>query len=258
MSTPVKLTIVLILLALLGGWFFIGQSKDIKDIDVIPTEMAETNTEADHNHDHGTNPSNDNIAEEGIINILPIDPVLGRRGVGNPNAPVKIQEFFSLTCNHCANFHTGTYQELKAKYIDTGKVYFIFEEFPLNGPALYGSMIARCMPEERYESFVDLLLRNQDVWAFSGDFKASLMQNAKLAGMSEEEFNTCFNNEALQKAMANNIAAASDAWKISSTPSFVLNDGERIIRGGKSIADFSAVIDRLLEASQAPAAEITE
>ena len=202
----------------------------------------------DHSgHDHGANAHS--VGEKGKIHDLTIKPNLGRRGLGDPNAPVQIQEFFSLTCNHCATFHEGAFQELKSKYIDTGKVYYVFEEFPLNGPALYGSMVARCLPEERYEGFIDLLLKNQDSWAFGGDFKNSLKQNAKLAGMSDEEFEACFTNKALQADVAQNVKEASEVWKISSTPSFVLNKGERIMRGGASIKDFDAVISELMSAT---------
>lgn len=249
MSVAKKILILLVVIAvLIGGLFFMNKSTEPE---------AEQTTEQVTDDLTGSmskpatvdqiTPSADSVSEIGVVTVLPSLPTLGLRGVGDPNAPIKIQEFFSLTCNHCADFHTGPYQEIKTKYIDTGKVYFIFQEFPLNGPALYGSMISRCMPEARYESFVDLLLRNQDVWAYSGDFKSSLMQNAKLAGMSEEEFETCFNNKELQQEIATNIAAASEAYKISSTPSFVFNDGERIMRGGKNMAAFDAVIEELMK-----------
>jgi protein-disulfide isomerase len=249
MSTGVKTLLALIVLLLIGGWFFMNKPADTVTTDSTNTEeVRKVITEDSHNHDHDVLDAS-KVAEIGTVATLPIIPILGQRSVGNPNAPVKIQEFFSLTCNHCADFHTSTFQELKTKYIDTGKVYFTFQEFPLNGPALYGSMVARCLPEQRYEGFMDLLLRNQEVWAFSGDFKAALQQNAKLAGMSDEEFETCFNNEELQKAIATNIGAATDAYKISSTPSFVFNDGARIMRGGKSIEAFNAVIEELLKAN---------
>lgn len=246
MSVAKKIIVLLVVLALLiGGWFYMNNKTDNE----VPSsdEITQTTDELDTTENTEVIiPSADSVSEKGTVSTLPILPTLGQRAVGDPNAPVKIQEFFSLTCNHCADFHTGTYPELKSKYIDTGKVYFVFEEFPLNGPALYGSMIARCLPKARYSSFINLLLRNQDVWAFGGDFKAGLMQNAKLAGMTEEEFETCFNNKTLQEELAQNISNASESYKISSTPSFVFNDGVRIMRGGKDITAFDAVIEELM------------
>lgn len=255
MSVAKKIIALLVLIALLiGGLYLVNKylmPNDDQTVEQATEDMTGGMSEPVHDHDHGDNedtiqPSADSVSETGAVTVLPILPILGQRGVGDPNAPVKIEEFFSLTCNHCADFHKTTYQELKSKYIDTGKVYFVFQEFPLNGPALYGSMIARCLPDARYASFINLLLRNQDVWAYGGDFKAGLMQNAKLAGMSEEEFETCFNDKKLQEEMATNISAASTAYKISSTPSFVFNDGQRIMRGAKSIEAFDAVIEELM------------
>jgi protein-disulfide isomerase len=247
MSLAKKIIVLLVVLALLiGSWFFMNKkagneapsSNEITQTadELDPTALSQKET---------IMPSADSVSEKGNISTLPILPVLGQRGIGDPNAPVKIQEFFSLTCNHCADFHADTYPELKSKFIDTGKAYFVFQEFPLNGPALYGSMIARCVPENRYASFIGLLLKNVDVWAFGGDFKSGLMQNAKLAGMSEEEFEACFNNKELQEDIAQNISNASESYQISSTPTFVFNDGQRIMRGNKGIEAFEAVIEEL-------------
>lgn len=232
---------------------FLPQSNN----DQSPTQEEVTTTqtlESDLGHDHG-NHGHDNGAhttnaldvpgKEGQIYDKAVNPVLGVRSIGDPAAPIQVREFFSLTCNHCAAFHSGAYQQLKQKYINTGKVHFIFEEFPLNGPALYGAMIARSMPESRYESFINLLLSEQDSWAFNGDFKSALKQNAALAGMSEEDFEAAFNDKELQKAIAQNIQESSNAWKISSTPSFVINDGARILSGSRSLEDFEKVMSHL-------------
>lgn len=265
-AITMKILIPIFMIALLiGGWFYYSKNKSdmlaatgveeiTEDVTEPPVPQTDTQMNEQNGHDHAEGTDNESLlGEKGTATQITVDPMIGVRGVGDPNAPIKIQEFFSLTCNHCAAFHTGPYQELKAKYIDQGKVYFVYEEFPLNGPALYGSMIARCLPEERYTGFIDILLRNQEQWAFGGNFKVSLRQNAKLAGMSDEEFDACFNNKDLQNALAKNIAAASDAWNISSTPTFVINDGERIIRGAKSMVVFDAIVEEYANKKSAPA-----
>lgn len=256
-----KTSVIAVLIALLvlafGGYKasdYFGLGDKANQTQEQNEETQEDHDDHDHsshdNHDHGTDNSpkvaTGTPGEKGKIYQLPVLENLGRRGIGDPNAPVKMQEFFSLTCNHCASFHNDVYPAIKEKYIDTGKIYFILEEFPLNGPALYGSMIARCMPEERYAGFIDLLLTNQDDWAFSGDFKTSLKQNAALGGMGEEEFETCFNNKELQEELATNIKNASENWKVSSTPTFVFNDGERILRGGQTLEQFDRVYEHLI------------
>ncbi len=256
-SNKKSLSSLLLLLLLFFGiasasWFYFTKDKqesgaESEETALLDNAASQENTEEPHNENTAhTHDGHGSSAQKGNIHDLSVKPTLGRRGVGDPNAPVQIQEFFSLTCNHCADFHAGAYQALKERFIDTGKVYFIFEEFPLNGPALYGSMIARCMPEERYEPFISLLLKNQETWAFGGDFKKGLKQNAKLAGMSDESFDACFANKELQKEIAQNIAEASDAWKISSTPSFVVNKGERLLNGSQSIENFEKVINELI------------
>ena len=252
-STSLFLILLLLIAAGAAGWFYLNQPQQDASPETDQAALSQPDAlsegddgSGDHgNGNHGSpsdNQATGPIGETGQIHQLSEKPTLGTRGLGDPNAPVQIREFFSLTCNHCADFHQGAYQALKEKYIDTGKVYYIYEEFPLNGPALYGSMIARCMPEERYAGFIDLLLKNQDVWAFEGDFKDGLKQNAALAGMSGEEFETCFANKEMQKDTANNIKEASDAWKIRSTPTFVFNDGEKILRGASPIESFDKVI----------------
>ncbi len=263
------LILVLLLFVIVAGasWFYFHKNADQGSMDeqVAQSEMTQDDAQeqasaddmddahAGHNHGAAGTASDLPFAQKGTIHELSVKPVLGQRGEGDPNAPVKIQEFFSLTCSHCAAFHTGTYQEIKKQLIDTGKVYFMHEEFPLNGPALYGSMIARCLPEERYNGFIDLLLRNQEQWAFGGDFKAGLMQNAKLAGMSDEEFETCFNNKMLQQQIAENIKEASDVWQISSTPSFVINNGEYLMSGEQPIDNFLQVVSKITGVEMAPA-----
>ncbi len=251
--------LILLILLIAGGIYLFKQymPSSSEGVDGQTAGLTEEDANAlltDNNSD-GTNtaiPTNVNIGDVGTVTELPVSEILGVRAIGNPEAPVTVREYFSLTCNHCADFHSGTFQELKSKYIDTGKVYFIYEEMPLNGPALYGSMIARCLPEARYPEFVSLLLETQSEWAFGGDFKNSLQKNAALVGMGEEEFNACFENEDLRLAIADNIDQSNQAWKISSTPSFVFNNGERILRGGQPIESFDAVYAILTGVAEAP------
>lgn len=89
--------------------------------------------------------------------------------LGSADAPVTVVEYASMTCGHCANFHMNTYPHLKKEYIDTGKVRFIFREFPLDPVALAAFMLARCMPEDKYFDTVDTLFEKQRTWAFTND-----------------------------------------------------------------------------------------
>ena len=123
--------------------------------------------------------------------------MMGARTLGEASAPVKVIEYSSLTCPHCATFHREGFAKFKSEFIDTGKVQITFKEFPLNQPAMEASQILRCMPEDKYVSFMNLLFSEQDKWAFDPNYKEFLKQNAKLAGMSDATFDECLANNAL-------------------------------------------------------------
>jgi len=206
----------------------------------------------DHAHDHGHSHDEVEAAVPNMLvdlktpNPIAVSPLIGERGLGNPDAPVKLTEVFSLTCSHCATFHNTTYPRLKKNYIDTGKIYYVYQEFPLNAPALHASMIARCLPQERYAGFIDMLFKTQDKWLASPDYKAPLRQNAKLAGMSDADFDACMENKELQQAFAGVIQEASTKWNVKSTPTLVFNDGEKVVTGAQGYLPMSNIIEQFI------------
>lgn len=184
-----------------------------------------------------------------------LNAALAPRGLGNPNAPIKIVEYASLTCNHCAHFHNDILPAMKSKYIDTGKVYLEFQEFPLNAPALDAALLARCLPADRYESFTGLLFKTQEDWTTRPDYIASLKQNAKLAGLSDAGIEQCLQSNDLRQAIGKNIQTASEKHKIVSTPTFVINDGAEVIRGAMPLDAFEAAFTKISGTAPAPTAQ---
>ena len=166
------------------------------------------------------------------------------KALGNPEAPVVVEEFASFSCSHCAAFHTETFPELKEKYIDTGKIYFVFNEFALNGPAFEATIVARCLPEQHYFNFVSFLFEKQKDWAFGPDYKEKLAQNAKLVGLSSEKLEECRNNQAMKDDLVARLRKASKMYGITSTPSFLIN-GE-LLSGNQPFEAFEAAIDKKL------------
>ena len=159
--------------------------------------------------------------------------------MGKQNAPLNIVEYASMTCPHCAHFDMEVFPELKKNYIDTGKVYYVFREFPLDGVALRASMIARCMDKSHFFSFVDKLFRKQIVWAnpeLWNDKKKSLEEKftplAEMAkaesGMTRADFDKCLANKDLMEQIALQAKRGTDVFNVPGTPAVYL-DGKLLI-----------------------------
>ncbi|MDW7553813.1 MULTISPECIES: DsbA family protein [Azospirillum] len=173
--------------------------------------------------------------------------LLADRVLGNPNAPVTILDYSSMTCPHCAAFHTETLPKIKEAYIDTGKAKLIFRDFPFDQTALRASMLARCAPAERYYPLLDVLFKSQGQWSRAADPVKALAQLGKLAGMSEQTISACMANQALENGILQSRLVGQDKYKVEATPTFVLNEGAATISGAQSFETFAAAIDKLVK-----------
>jgi protein-disulfide isomerase len=174
------------------------------------------------------------------------DP-MSERVLGDPNAPITILEYSSLTCSHCASFHANTLPQLKKDYIDTGKAKLVFRDFPLDRVALQAGMLARCSNPERYFGFLDVLFKSQDKWARASDPTKALAQNGKLAGVGDEQFNACMTNEPLVNKIIERRLEAEKKYEVQSTPTFIIMRGdttEKVV-GAQPITEFARVLDKL-------------
>lgn len=166
---------------------------------------------------------------------------LPEMALGPEDAPVKIVEYMSMTCSHCANFHTTTFETIKQKYIDTGKVRFILREFPFDLRATAAFMLARCAPKEQFFPFVSMLLKQQATWAGAQDARGALLQMSRMAGFSEESFNACLTNNQLQTDVLAVFKNGSEKFGITATPTFIING--KVYSGDMSVDEMSAIID---------------
>ncbi len=153
------------------------------------------------------------------------EPVIasGDMALGAKDAPVTIIEYASMTCPHCANFHMGPFKELKAKYIDTGKVRMIFREFPFDPLALQAAMLARCAGEKRYFGMLNVLFKSQSKWARAADPLQALAKIARLGGFTEARFKACMTNQGLADKILQSRLTGSKEFGVDSTPSFIVN-----------------------------------
>ena len=153
------------------------------------------------------------------------DPALPERGMGKPDAKIVVQEWFSLTCSHCAEFQRVTFPQVKTELIDTGRIRYIWRDFPLDEVALMAAMVARALPSERYEPFISTLLATQDRWAFARGVNstAELAKIAALAGMPRQTFDETIADKKMKQAILTAQDEAEKKAGVNSTPSFIIN-----------------------------------
>ena len=145
--------------------------------------------------------------------------------LGNKDAKIVVIEYASMTCIHCANFHKDIYPKIKENYIDTNKIKFIYRDFPLDKQALFGSVLAKCAPKEKYFDFVKLILSTQKKWISNDNtFQDKLKNIGKLAGLNENKINTCFKNEQIVDDILKSRSIGEKKYNISSTPSLIINE----------------------------------
>jgi protein-disulfide isomerase len=167
--------------------------------------------------------------------------------LGPANAPVTITEFASMTCPHCAAFNADVFPKIKSTYIDTGKIRYIFREFPLDIKAAAGSMLARCIAKDdagKYFAVIDMLFKQQGDWVMKNTTE-TLTRIGKQAGLSQEQVEACLKDQALLDKIAADQKYAVDVLKVNSTPTFFIN-GE-VIKGEASFDEFDKKIKSLLK-----------
>jgi len=172
---------------------------------------------------------------------------LGDMVLGSKDAPVTIIEYASMTCPHCAAFEKEVFPQIKSAYVDTGKVKFIFREFPLDQVALAASALARCVAKDdsnKYFAMINILFNQQNDLA-QNPF-ATINRVGKQAGFSEAMIKACVQDDlTVQKGILADREFANKSLKIDSTPSFFING--TLVKGETSFDGFKKIIDPLLK-----------
>ena len=169
--------------------------------------------------------------------------------LGAANAPLTIVEYAAATCPHCGRFGRDVFPKIKAAYIDTGKIRYIFREFPLDIRAAAGSMLARCIAKDdaaKYFAVVDVLFKQQMDWAYGKTSTTEgLGRIGKQAGLSQDQVDSCLKDQALLDKIAADQKYAADILKVNSTPTFFVNGD--VIKGEASFDVFDEKIKSLLK-----------
>lgn len=181
------------------------------------------------------------LSAESVLDLTDDDFI-----IGNKEAPITIIEYASMSCSHCADFHTNTLNDIKSEYIDSGKVRMVFRDFPFNYPALLGSMVLRCIPMDLRYQYMNALYELQTLWINRENAKTTqeLYKIMQSGGMQKDEFDQCISNVDLENKILEGVISVQNEYNVRSTPSFLINGV--LVEGNKSIKDFRQILDKIL------------
>lgn len=170
-------------------------------------------------------------------------PAAGEMSLGKANAPITVIEYASFSCVHCAVFNNEVFPQIKAKYIDTGQVRWIYREFitPPAELAAAGALLARCAGPGKYFNVADAIFHGQEEMFRTGDMRGVLLRVAQSAGMTEAQFQACVTDDKAIQDFNSRIEGYAKTDKITSTPTFMIN-GKKVKEGEMSLAEFDAFV----------------
>ena len=164
--------------------------------------------------------------------------------MGPADAKVVLVEYASLTCPHCAQFHTSVLPGIKKEFVDTGKIRYVYRDFPLDRLALGAAMVARCAGRDNFFGFVDTFYAAQGQWSRASNPISALSNLAKLGGMSKSKFEACLKDVEIQNGILKQRLEASNEFKVQTTPTVFVN-GERY-GGGMTLNQMRTLLNRKL------------
>lgn len=147
----------------------------------------------------------------------------GDRGLGRSTAPIVMIEYYSLDCPHCAAFHADVFPRLKSEFIDTGKVRYVFRDFPLSWAALEAAIMTHCAPPERYFDMQDALLRSGEQWSTAESTRQAVGEIGAAQGVSEAAFQACLDARVWERQIFESQKFARKMLGIKATPTFIIN-----------------------------------
>ena len=171
------------------------------------------------------------------------EEALQDRILGDPNAPITMIEYSSLTCSHCQQFHKEILPKIKKNYIDTGKVKLIYRDFPFDKLGLLATVLARCAPPERYYGFLNVLFEKQSDWSRSQDPFGELSRIGKLGGLNPSDYEACLKNQALIDGLIEKRLEGQKNFDVNATPSFII-DGDHKIVGSQPYEEFEKIFSK--------------
>ncbi|HEY3792521.1 MAG TPA: DsbA family protein [Bradyrhizobium sp.] len=180
----------------------------------------------------------------GVLLAKPM--ALPEMAIGDAKAPVTIVEFASMSCPHCAAFEQNVFPMLRSNYIDTGKVRYVFREFPLDIKAASASVLARCIAGGNAEKFfgaIDTVFKQQD--ALMTQTKETLLSIGKQAGLDDKGVEDCVGDQSAMDKLSADETFAANELKVDATPTFFING--KMVKGAMSFEEFEAKLKPLMK-----------
>jgi protein-disulfide isomerase len=197
-----------------------------------------------------SSPTSPTPASTYTISATELADMTAEKAMGGASAPVTIIEYSSLTCPHCATFHTAPLPVLKTTYIDSGKVRYVYRDFPVPGAstqaaAYAAAALARCAGSGRYFEALDLLYRAQASWTSAGNPNTAMKQTVAALGMPAEKTEACMASAGIQNEITRVMNEGRTTYGLTGTPTFLVN-GQKYT-GAPSLAEWDAMLKTLLQ-----------
>ena len=212
------------------------------------TASADTATKHDHGHTHAAKTNSTKTFDPSALADSSFDIV-----IGNPDAPVTMVEYASLSCPHCAKFHNEVLPALKKDLVSQGDLRLVFRHFPLNAPALKAAQAVECAPADKRPALLDSFFKTQGDWAFNSAYKEAISATALELGVSGAEFEACMNDTDVENRILQTRQIAEDKLLVDSTPTMFVGT-ERFL-GETSAEQMIEAVNKALKKTTPKSAE---
>jgi protein-disulfide isomerase len=165
--------------------------------------------------------------------------------IGKSDAPITVDEYASLGCPHCQDFHENTLPQLKATYIDGGKAKLVYHFFPLDKASVDAALLVECVPPSQAVDVINLLYRQQSDWAHDPKYDDKLHGYGLMLGLTQKTIDACLNDTKMRDAILQGRVDANKNLKVNATPTFIFNGGTARLDGFQTFDQMAAVLNKM-------------
>ena len=177
--------------------------------------------------------------------LPPLPPPLPDRALGADGAPLTVIEYASLSCGACRAFHLEILPEIKRRFVETGRVRFLFRHAVRNRADVQAAALSQKVAPERFFAFIEMLFQQQESWTAAGEAASALTRLATLAGLTPDEIKAALADAALADAVIGEGVGGQRTFGLSATPTFVI--GTQVVSGVSSVEAFAQLLEKALE-----------